>query len=109
MIDKRKGACYHEIKRAERGFYMGELVNRVTIITSKKMLEKLRVSMSEMGISGIKATMVKGCTLTSDIEPEEEPEFLQKVRMEMMVSDEQLSSLVDTMHSMLTIEGKSGK
>lgn len=80
-------------------------MNKVTIITSKKMLKKLRGSMSEIGISRIKATTVKGCTLTSDIEPQEEPEFLQKVRLEMLVTDEQLSSLVDAMHSVFTIEG----
>ncbi len=107
MIDKRKGACYHERKRAGRGFYMEELMNKVTIITSKKMLEKVRVSMRETGISGMKAAMVKGCTLNSDIKPNEETEILQKVRIEVLVSDEQLSTLIDTMRSMFYIEGKN--
>lgn len=84
---------------------MEELVNKVTIITSRKMLEKLRVSMREIGITGIKAAMVKGCTWNLDIAPEE-TEFLQKVRIEILVSDEQLSSLVNAMYNMFDIKEK---
>lgn len=107
MIDKQKGACYHERKRAERGFYMGETVNKVTIITSKRMLEKLRDSMRKTNITGIKAAMVKGCTLSPDKAPKDETEFLQKVRIEMVVSDEQLSSFLNIIHQMFDIEGKN--
>lgn len=83
---------------------MGELVNKVTIITSKRMLEKLRITMREIEISEIKAAMVQGSTLSSDIKSKEETEFLQKVRIEMLVSDEQLSTLVDTMRNIFYSE-----
>ena len=85
---------------------MGETVNKVTIITSKRMLEKLRDSMRKTNITGIKAAMVKGCTLSPDKAHKDETEFLQKVRIEILVSDEQLSSLVNAMYNMFDIKEK---
>lgn len=107
MIDKQNSTCYHEVERVERGFYMAELLNKVTIITRKEMLDQFRDSMYEIGVSGMKVAMVKGCRLSSHVEPkEEETEFFSKVRIEILVSDEQLSTLIDTAYKVFMNEGK---
>jgi nitrogen regulatory protein PII len=79
---------------------MGDILNRVTIITRREKQEELRQALVELGIKGMTVTRVEGCGVQrAQVRyfrgVKEEVRLLPKVMFEMVVSDIPVDSIIE--------------
>jgi len=82
----------------------------VTVVIQPKRLDGVREALSEVGVTGITATEVKGFGRQKGHTElyrgaEFVVEFLQKVKLEIAITDEQVEEVIDTIITACKING----